>query len=306
MCIGCSDLHFDNRTPIARSVEHDWYEVQGSYINQLKHLQVQCGSCPILIAGDLTNRWNLPPEIINFLLKHLPDNIYAVPGQHDLPNHSYDNIRRSAYWTLVESGKIKNLEPGNPTEIAKGMGNEWYAVGFPWGVDVEPTNIISDCHFIAVVHSYIWKKNFRYTGAPEEKRVKKYLPLLKGYRAAFFGDNHIGFTHTTENGKLTIMNCGTFIRRRIDEINYTPSVGILCQDGSITPWPLHTLEDQFLDVSEAEELVEKALGATEFLQELVGLGKHVVDFGEALKRFCEKNKVSKPIRDILTSILEDV
>ena len=46
--------------------------------------------------------------LISFAIRELPS-CYAIPGQHDLPNHSYTDIQRSAYWVLVEAGIIKKI-----------------------------------------------------------------------------------------------------------------------------------------------------------------------------------------------------
>lgn len=306
IAIGCSDLHISHRCPIARSVEEDWYRIQRKYLYQLTSLQTMCNGCPILIAGDLTDRWNLPPETINFMLKNLPDQIFAICGQHDLPNHSYQNIKRSAYWTLVEAGKITNLTPSAEEWFAEAGGKDWYVHGFPWEFNLEAMGEIgTKTAHVALVHSYIWMKGYHFPGAPEEKRVKKYLPQLEGFNAAFFGDNHIGFSRGISGKSPFIMNCGTFMRRKIDEAHYYPQVGLLMSDGSIVPHRLDVSQDKFIDVGEAEKLVERTLDAVDFLQQLTGMGKSIVDFVEAVEQFCTKNGVAKQVKNALTDILEN-
>ena len=111
----CADLHFSHDPPRARA-ESDtasWYRVQKTYINQLKYI---ANGKPILVAGDIFNRWNANPELINFLIEELPI-LHAIPGNHDLPNHSFDEIERSAYWTLVKAGKIIDCTTTDPSKV---------------------------------------------------------------------------------------------------------------------------------------------------------------------------------------------
>jgi hypothetical protein len=113
----CSDIHLSLKQPPCRA--DDWLSVQKGYLVQLKSLacaakELWLGNrnttgrpIPILCAGDIFDKWNSPPELIRFALEHLPDGMICVPGQHDLPNHSFEEIHRSAYGVLREAGKIR-------------------------------------------------------------------------------------------------------------------------------------------------------------------------------------------------------
>ena len=109
IAILCSDLHLSLQRPACRA-DDDWMGVQAGYLNQLKQLAVDSnysfGTLPIAFAGDLFDKWNVQPELINFALEHLPDGMICVPGQHDLPNHRLDQVHRSGYGVLVAAGKI--------------------------------------------------------------------------------------------------------------------------------------------------------------------------------------------------------
>ena len=295
VAIVCSDLHFCDNPPIARSVEDSWFDVMGRNIDQLRELKSKF-KCPIVVAGDVFDRWKCSPNLINFLLERLPE-LHAIAGQHDLPNHDYDRIGESAYWTLVAAGKVNNLSPGRPIKR-----NGVWLYGFPWDYEIMPPNNEQGTH-LAVVHSYIWIKGHAFPGAPAEQRLKHYLKKLQGYDAAVFGDNHQGFIYGSK--KPYIMNCGTFIRRRTDERNYNPRVGLLQRNGQFVPYMLDILSDKFIDVGSIETAVNRAIDAADFIRELSGIGSCVVDFVQALEQFCSKNKIDKHIREVITRILED-
>lgn len=297
-----ADLHFCHKPPIARSAEEDWYEVQKGYLKQLqKYSQI----APIVIAGDVFDKWNVPPELINLLLKYMPQ-VYAVPGQHDLPNHDYGQLHRSAYGTLVEAGKIINLEPGHPVEVPG-----WHPIrlwGFPWGFEIkpprQPDGLVTD---IAVVHAFVWKDEAtKHQGATDEQSAISHKKKLKGYDAAVFGDNHCPFTIQYKSGFL-LHNCGGFMRRRIDEIDHKPSVGMLQAEPetgklSIVREYLNVSEDKFIDEEIASTL--KQGGMEDLIHELTDLADVGIDFDSALRRTLDNLDVPIIVKEHVLSCLE--
>ena len=163
-----ADIHLTLNPPIWRSTEPDWLEAQAKVLKEVKELQHKY-ECPVLCAGDIFNRWNTCPELINFAISHLPDSMYAIPGQHDLPLHQIEDIHRSAYWTLVKAGKIINVEKGKALKI-----NEYKIklYGFPYGAKlIECYDKLKDWTHIAIIHNYFWMENKKYTGAPRKQHI---------------------------------------------------------------------------------------------------------------------------------------
>ncbi len=106
-----SDWHLSHKPPIARVEEPDWYAAMERTVTQVVELQNKY-DCPLVIAGDLFDKWNPPPQLINFALDELGSltmRAVAVPGQHDLPFHSYDHVESSAYWALELGKRIVNV-----------------------------------------------------------------------------------------------------------------------------------------------------------------------------------------------------
>lgn len=239
LAILVADIHLSHRPPVARS-EEVWYDVMERYLDQLTEIANVNGS-PIICAGDVFDRWNSPPELINFAHKHMPK-MYAIPGQHDLPLHRYEDMEKSAYWTLVKMGNIIDMRAMKPKQIGRVIAHP-----FPWGTPVKPLTYMRDkVVHLAVIHAYCWMGQHKYEGAGDEFAVPIWDKRLRGYNAAVFGDNHKGFLRKHDDVDIPIFNCGTFIRRRYDEQNYQPAVGILFSDGSIERYPLDTGEDVIL------------------------------------------------------------
>jgi hypothetical protein len=300
VAILCSDLHLSHKKPIARHPDEDWYRVMSRYLQQLDNLKTKHNAL-VIYAGDIFDKSNPPPELINFAIERLPRGI-AIPGQHDLPLHNYSDIGKSGYWTLYKAGIIDHLD-----EVILNRGVAIYP--FPWGYPIVPRHKVQlpgkdqaddpDFVHLAVCHQYIWTQNHKYPGAPEQQRVPKVLPLLKGYDAAVFGDNHKGFICNQ------IINCGTFIRRKRDEIDYKPMVGLLTQDGSIHRHYLNTKKDRFADVDQLIQRAQDDYDADEFINELITLGKSGLDFRDAMIQLLNNdNSVSKKVRKIVLEAME--
>lgn len=298
VAILCSDIHLSSRAPIARSVEECWFAAMERQLKQLRDLQRKY-QCPVVCAGDIFDRWYSTPELINFALESLPDDLYAVPGQHDLPDHSMDEIHRGAYWTLVKAGKVTHLS--GRTDL-----DNLILYGYGWQQKLKPPSkdAIRDKRLkLAVVHRYCWNsKRTCYPGAPEEGRADNIIKAVKGVEAIVTGDNHKGFCLNVNSPVL--INPGTFFRRKIDEKDHEPNVGLLHPDGTITTHFLDCKDDKFIDVDKGLELLEKGLDLTELVDDLKSLGNGTLDFVEALFQYLDKNGVSKAVRKHITNSME--
>lgn len=279
-----SDLHLWQKAPVARSVEEDWIKTQARYLAEVNAIISQKG-IPLIVGGDIFDRYNPSPECINLALTHLP-NCYAVPGQHDLKCHVLEDIACSAFWTLVQAGKVTYLEPNRPVEIPSAHPMRLW--GFPWGCDLHPLKKPSDLLLeVAVIHKYIYGKNSGYPGAPKDKSLGSYKEVLTGYDIALFGDNHKRVTYNLKKDKdgPSIFNPGSFIRRKMDELNHAPCMGMIYSDGSIEPHYLNTNEDKFLDVEVlVKQMEERGNDSEEFIEELLKLSDAAISFRDAVKQ----------------------
>lgn len=297
--IVASDIHLQAKSPVARSAEPDWFEAMARPLREIGALVAEY-DVPVIYAGDIFDRWCAGPEVINFALRELP-NGYAIPGQHDLPNHNYNDIERSAYWTLVEAGHLIDMPAGMETRV----GFSLYAYAYPWGFPPTPIEPENGMLNIAVCHRFIYTKTTGYPGAPPTATVSAQAGALRGYAAAVFGDNHKGFQAATKGGPF-VFNCGGLMRRKTDERDYKPGVGLLLSDGTIKRHYLDTTADKFIQETEAAKAVERLLDLSAFAHELEGLGAgDGLDFTEAVAAFVRANKLPPRVRDIITAACTD-
>ncbi len=239
LAIVCSDIHLCHTPPAARAAEPNWYAAMGRALDQLREIQEDV-RVPILCGGDLFDRWNSGPELINWAMRKLPE-MYAIPGQHDLPYHRIEDIRKSAYWTLVEARTIKDM--GQAPNMIRAT--KLFVHPFPWGSNLNSLTFEngkrSDEIDVALAHRCVWGTESPYPGAPADGQAAAVAKQLKGFDVAVFGDNHYGFTAGSDP---TIYNCGCLIQRKQNERDYQPAVGIIMSDGTVERRYLDTSQDK--------------------------------------------------------------
>ncbi len=279
--------------------QEDWYEVMGNYLNQLKVQAHACGA-PIILAGDVFDHPEQPPELINFLIENWPASnlggvptVLAIPGQHDLPYHRYADLKKSAFWTMVEAHCIYPLDPKVPTWMED---ERMMLHAFPWEFPLKPTKkrtitlpsgkkrtILN----VAVCHKYVWFRK-KHPEATEDQYVESVIKELgDNYDLAVFGDNHQGFT--AKVNQTTVINCGTFIRRTLHDVNYRPRIWMLTWAGEVVRWRFDLSKDR--PYVKREEVTETRDDATlqSFVAELINTIEHDVDFSELVRRTLKQN-----------------
>jgi hypothetical protein len=272
---------------------------------ELRNLQKK-HQCPVVIAGDLFDRHNPTPELLSFCLRNLPRDLYAIPGQHDLRHHSYKDIKCSGFWTLIEAGRIKLLEPGEPQETGTGI-RLW---GFPFGFPVQPLKKPHDLLLeVAIVHDYFWTEKQQgtfYKGAPWDKEIFQRRRKLTGYDVVVAGDNHLHFHIRGSGGGFpTVWNCGCLVRRKMDERKYEPCIGLIMSDGTVKRHRLDCSKDVFLDPEKIKMPDISGEGFEQFVESLSTLGNSAIDFQEAVRQALGGSEVSPEIKALIIAILEN-
>ena len=306
LAILVSDIHLSQTPPSNRTQKPAWFTVMKFYLDQLSKLSIE-NNCPVICAGDLFDRWDPQPELINFAIENLPSWFISVPGQHDLPNNSYDEMHRSAYGTLVKAKRITNLEPGKP----KCVRDPLKLYGFPWGTPLENLHCqkTKDLIRIAVVHKYVWKGTDRHPEAKDSENVSSFSGKLKGFDLAVVGDNHKTFLHRSDafSNKPIVYNCGTFMRRTTPEIYYHPSVGLLYRNGNVKPHLLDDTIDNFLNIEKEPDKTELSVlkeWIATLTQAIVSDQNSSIDIVEELHRKIESGNISKETQKCILEALD--
>lgn len=260
------------------------------------------------------DKWNTPVEFVNLLVENWPTaNFFAVPGQHDLPNHNYADIRRSAYWNMVKSGRITTLDPGKLQCIGDGL----YVRGFPWGVPVEPmTGAKRDGYcYLSVAHRYVWAGDAKYKDAEVGDCAERpeFGERYRGYDAVVWGDNHkpwsLDVLWHPNKSPTTYFNHGTALRRHADErglVDMGPGVfgpGVLYDDGSIVRVELDGMPPEVWADAPAKSLAAPlGVDADRLLALLRAGGEAAVSFRDAVDH--AKRTAAPPLTPDETAVLD--
>lgn len=305
VAIACADIHLSHTPPIARAGEPDWYAAMRRPLVQLQELQeeltIEKYIPEILCAGDIFHHWKSPPELLNFALKYLP-RMTAIPGQHDLPNHALEDLNKSAYATMILSGRIAKLSECVDLKTS-------HIHCFPWGTKVLPPSHAyreGGINKICLHHAYraLPKADPAKIGEPSYLKAEEY----KGYNTVIIGDNHISWDHGNDNkrdGKTYIFNCGSLMRRNSDQINHRPRVGLIHLDGSVESHYLDCSKDI---ISATAGLLERAsetpISLARLQEQLKQLQGSTLDFIAVLRQTMDREDITPEVRQIIEEAIE--
>jgi hypothetical protein len=300
--IFCSDIHFSHNPPIARSNEPDWYAAMERPFKELINLAYN-HQCPVFIAGDIFDKWKSPPELISFvinLFRTFAYGIYTIPGQHDLPDHSIEQIEKSAYWTLHSAIEC---DMGGAYCLYDNVFHEnikWFNVySFPYGKEITPLDKKNMFLNVAVCHAYIWSELGNYN--PESNYISKFAEKLDGYDFAFFGDNHLPFIGRA--GNCTVVNCGGFYRRTSDQINHVPQAYLLHKNGQLITHKFDVSQDIFT-ANIKNPIFNSMLSPDSFVSSLDSLGDVTIDYKQEINQAMDTIQVTPEVRQIILGAIE--
>lgn len=289
-----SDPHLSLTPPPLRSAEPDWFAAMQRPFDEIKAIQ-KIHKCPIFCAGDVFNRWNSPPELINWAIEHLPKGIHCIAGQHDLPEHDLSQLKRSAYYTLIEADTITNIE----SRLGNIFTNKDIVLqGFSFGKKCKPTQSEGDRRiYITLIHEYNWIPGIAHSGPITGKqRVGPHRKEFKGYDIVFSGDNHIPFTFWSYP-ETHFVNCGSLMRRKSNDLEWHPSIWLLHKDGKVQRYKLDVSKDKYLDIEDAKNIEKRALNNAinikHLIRQLGKLGQDVLDVRDTFERAFENETTQR-------------
>jgi len=302
----CSDFHLSDQPPRCRANEPDWFCYMLYVFDQIQDIALQYKIDSILFCGDLFGKPKVSPKLEALTIKKMLDNDsmhwYSVMGQHDMPGHTISRINESSFGVLLASHAISltGLCPFN-VESAH-FGQKLYN-----SVDRE-----SD---IGMIHKFLWKGDSPFPEAPIEGNVRNFMKemLSSDFEIIFSGDNHISFEAKMTKGDgsvLQVVNCGSLMRRSVDQIGHVPSVIILSTDGKS-----YSTKRVYLDISQDVFTVdrikpESKKNSTNDLQSFImvlkqHVGRKELSFDTALETVYASMDVEQDTRQVIETVREE-
>jgi len=289
----CSDLHLRTTAPVSRI--DDYWEAQSVKIEFLKKIQKKY-SAPILCAGDVFDISRSIPFLEQWAIKNLPE-IYAIPGQHDLPNHNLKLYNKSSFSVLEAAGNIKLLS--DQSTILSGC----RVFGIPYGEKIKvDQNEAKKGYSILVLHTMVYKKK------PIHKSVggKSALSLLKKYPEfdlIVTGDNHQFFTEEYQ-GRL-LVNCGSMMRIKSDQIKYDPQFHLWFSEENKIESVLFPFQPDVMNLEYVEKEKENNLKLEEFINKLKKTKEIGLSFTDNVESILEAGNIKKGVRNEVWEAIEN-
>jgi len=294
-----ADWHIRATVPVCRT--DDFITAMWEKIDFILDLTVQY-RIPILIAGDvgLKSQWPnwLEEEFIGKVkAKKDEAGIYAIPGQHDLPDHNLDLWRASAIGVLHEAGAVMFLGVDGQKFVHLDEPGLCSIFPFPYGGEIfhiEKGDYKSP--LIAIAHTLVTER------VPEsflaEHGACSAMSLLKKfpeYDLILTGDNHKPFVIESE-GRL-LVNPGSLMRTTADQADHKPRVYLWYhEDNRVEPvyLPIEegVIDRTHIDLQAAKD--ERIEAYVSRLSEEVEIG---LSFEGNLESYFKSNRIRKPVQD---------
>lgn len=280
----CSDLHLREDKPTCWT--GDFLAEQWEALDFISSLQ-RMNDCPVLCGGDLFHHWKPSPFLISETIRHLPHRFHTIYGQHDLPQHSLELAYKCGINTLLEAKSLillPNCHWGQtPDEFCQ----------FSFHTE----------HSILVWHVTTYKNDLPWPGCTASS-AKRLLRKYPQYSLILTGDNHQPFVEEYE-GRL-LVNPGSMTRQNADQINHRPRVYLWYAETN-TVEPVYLPIRPAIDCISREhiEVIERRNERIDaFVSNLDMDWEMSVSFKRNLQKFENKNKVQRPVMDIIYKAIE--
>ncbi len=281
VCIS-GDWHIRSKPPQSR-MDKDYLQSIFDKTNQIYNAARKYNCRMIIQPGDMFDTSEVSDYVIRCLIIHMSKleglPIYTIPGQHDLRYHS-------KIWKNTPMGIIDafNFPVSVISETITKERYEIYGSGYGEDIPIPSNNNkfkILVCHKM-IINKKLWPGQDSY-----DYEVNSILKQFD-YDLIVSGDNHTTFVHTHEN--KTLVNCGSLIRTRIDQIFHVPCFFIFDTE-------TRELVKHALKVKPAEDVLNiaaanKELEDNKHLQAFVKKIKEQVHEGNKRLNF-RKNMINK-------------
>jgi len=280
-----ADWHLREDTPICHT--GDFQKEQWDAMRFISNLQKEYG-CPVICSGDLFHHWKPSPELLSKASIYMPKEVYAVYGNHDLPQHNMDLSEKSGFYNLAINGKISRLDEGSEIE------------GCSWN-----ETPLRDTQFnrleVVVWHIMVYQGKLPWPGCTDPMAAKLLMKYPE-YKLIVTGDNHKTFVEEYK-GRL-LVNPGSLTRQTSAQVNHKPCV-FLYYAATNTVKPVYLpIEQGVINREHMEKAENKDERIASFISKLNTGWKAARNFEETLKAFKQENEVSDSVMSIIYKAIE--
>jgi len=295
-----ADIELRSFSPLCRT--DDYNLAFSKKLEWLKELQI-FHNCPVFDAGDLFDKKyksNPSHSLLVWAMSSLPNRMFTICGNHDLPGKSLENYSGSAMSVLESAGTITRAYEDEPLLLEK---EKIIVNGYGWGHKIEATKWKFDdgVKNIALVHAMVYEEFEPFPGCVGYS-AKEVMDLLPDFDLIVCGHNHQTFTRE-ENGRV-LVNPGSLMRNDADQIDFKPSVFLWFADTNTikrvyVPIEEGVINRDYIDIKKAKE--NRLDAFVEKLGEQVVSG---INFHDNLEAAVSEGLITQGVRDKVWSYYE--
>jgi len=276
----CSDFHLREDTPICYT--GDYQQEQWNSVDFVSDLQNQY-DCPVFHAGDLFDKWKPSPWLLRETILHLPNQFFTIYGQHDLPQHSLDQVDKCGINVLEAAGKLKVLP------------------GYHWGQGIYTgANRIPRFEKVLVWHHLTYMRR-PFPGA-FLGMAQALLNQYRQFNLIVTGDNHQSFA-TNFEGRL-LVNPGSLMRMDADQIDFKPSVYLWYADTNTVQRVFIPIEEGVISRDHIVVKEERNARIDAFVNRLDDNWEASMSYEDNIVNFLKKNIVRQEVKQIVYNSME--
>ena len=274
-----ADIHLEDTTPICRT--DNYLEEQKKKLLFLKEHQEK-HDCIVIDGGDLFTNWKASPWLINRAFKFLPDRMYTITGNHDLPEHSLEQFERSALAVL-----------NNHKENFHVYSKEQYK-----GELLFPNSERK----VLILHQLIVSSDDKAAKYLNGVTAKKVLKKYPDYDLIVSGDNHKSFVEEYK-GRL-LVNPGSMMRRTADQVNHKPCFYLYYAEKNKVEPIYYPINKNVIDRSHIDVPQERKERIRSYIERMNMKWDAGLSFRDNLKIFFTKNKIPQNIEDLIWELMD--
>lgn len=288
------DSHLRDTRPVSRC--DDYWKAQWHKVEFLGELQSEY-NCPILDAGDILDKWNCSPYLLNTCLAKLPP-ITTIPGNHDLPHHNLDELNKSGlsvlqyYKTRVLQDRWVELEG-------------FHAYGQSYhhqSSNIDMCDIHRDWPTVLLTHEMVWHKDPPYPGLDSKTNALTILKKYPDFNLIVSGHNHQAFVVEHE-GRL-LVNPGSMMRMSADQKDFKPRCYLWYEQTNTVEPVYYPIEEDVFDLQHLELKKAQNEKIENFTNKLTIKDEDIdLDYKQNVLNYLETNRVRNQTKEIITDVI---
>ena len=271
------DLHLREDTPQCRT--DDYWSEQWRKMKFIRDLQREHG-CPVLQPGDFFDHWKPSPRLLAQTFLHIPDKLWVIAGNHDLPQHSMDLFDKCGLYALSVGAPDKVRIINNPFCIKDKM--IWMTHRPVYNKDVPPW------HTDAVTARYLLRYNPEYdlilTGDLHDKFIEQYAGANTPHQL--------------------LVNPGSVMRMTTDQINHEPAVFLWYANSNTVEEVPIPIKQGVITRAHIDKQKDKENRYQAFIDGLAMKGQSGLSFRDNLERHFSNNRTLGAVKNLIYEMME--